>query len=447
MKNSKDSKNTYRIREKSFGDDPEENYKLRGYCLQKRRFEAKKAKLTEALLSGGGLQQIIDIGYQVLGNPMFVSDMGYNVLAFNKNAVVGDPSWPAAKSEEEFAAYERIKKLNDSGVFERLYSSESPCIEHFDYAPTRWMATKIAINGDNIGHVAVVESNKVFTQMDFELLQWLSRIVANELQKEPIRSGQLAGEFEHFLVGMLEEKIIKAETIKKQGNKLGLKAKKYCCLVTVSPELNTAKRMSLSYIRSIINRILGTEKSILYQNKITVLLLCDRKEALSATAKSKLTEFLTSNQMNAGVSACFSELAGLKDHYNQSIKALELGVAINPKQKLFYYDAYAFYYLLEMAGDQNRLKDFCSGALTDLMDYDQKYQTNYCHNLIIHLQNDGNVTKTAQYFQIHRNSMKYRIKKIEEIMAVSLADSEIKFSLMMSFKLLTYLGDELLLKV
>lgn len=60
----------------------------------------------------------------------------------------------------------------------------------------------------------MVESNKVFTQMDFELLQWLSRIVANELQKEPIRSGQLAGEFEHFLVGMLEEKIIKAETIK-----------------------------------------------------------------------------------------------------------------------------------------------------------------------------------------------------------------------------------------
>jgi DNA-binding PucR family transcriptional regulator len=42
--------------------------------------------------------------------------------------------------------------------------------------------------------------------------------------------------------------------------------------------------------------------------------------------------------------------------------------------------------------------------------------------------------------------MKYRIKKIEEIMAVSLTDSEIKFSLMMSFKLLAYLGDEKLLK-
>ncbi|MDO9493269.1 helix-turn-helix domain-containing protein [Acetobacterium sp.] len=56
------------------------------------------------------------------------------------------------------------------------------------------------------------------------------------------------------------------------------------------------------------------------------------------------------------------------------------------------------------------------------------------------------MTKTAQYFRIHRNSMKYRIKKIEKIMVVSLADSEIKFSLMMLFKLPTYLGDENLLK-
>ena len=197
----------------------------------------------------------------------------------------------------------------------------------------------------------------------------------------------------------------------------------------------------MSYVRSIINRILGTEKSILYQNKITVLLLSDGKEAISGNTKSKLIEFLNSNQMNAGVSPCFQDLTRLKNHYTQSIKAMELGASINLKEHLFYYDAYAFYHLLEMAGDQTRLKDLCSGALIDLMDYDQQYKTNYCHNLFIHLQNDGNVSKTAQYFQIHRNSMKYRIKKIEEIMGMPLADSETKFSLLLSFKLLNYLGE------
>ncbi|WP_414733310.1 PucR family transcriptional regulator [Acetobacterium carbinolicum] len=446
MKEKKNAKDSNRIRVKSHPDEQKTTHMIRTLCMQKRRFERKKAKLMTALLSCGGLQHIIDIAYEVLGNPMFVSDMGYNVVAFNKNAEVGDPSWPSTAPEEEFDAYERIKKLNDSGVFERLYSSESPCIEEFDYSPTRWMAHKIAINDKNIGHIAVVEAKKAFEPMDFGLLELLCSVVASELQKEPIQSSQLYSEVEHFLIGILEERIFSAEIIQKQGKKLGLYAKEHLCLVTVSSELKTEKGMSLSYVKSIINRILGTEKSILYQNKITVLLTSDKKEVVSDGAKSKLIEFLNSNQMKAGVSPYFQDLAGLKSHYNQSVKALELGIAMNPEESLYYYEAYACYHLFEIVAGQTGLKDFCNTALTDLMGYDQQYKTNYCHNLCIHLQHDGNVTKTARYFKIHRNSMKYRIKKIEEIMAVSLTDSEIKFSLMMSFKLLAYLGDEKLLK-
>lgn len=442
MMDMKDKKNPNRIRVKSFTDDQEPTQIIRTLFSQKRSFERKKAKLVAALLSCRGLQHIIDVGYEVLGNPMFVSDMGYNVLAFNQNAEVGDPSWPTSESEEEFEAYERIKKLNDSGVFERLYTSEVPCIEHFDYSPTRWMAHKIAINEKNLGHIAVVESKKEFAEMDFELLQFLCSIVASELQKEPLQNSHFNNEFEHFFIDMLEEKILKKETIQKHGKKLNLNAKKYLLVLTISPELKVGNGMSLSYVKSIINRLLGTEKSILYQNKITALLLSDKKQMLSGTTENRLIEFLKSNEMNVGISQCFQDLAGIKNHYIQSIKALELGVFINPQNNLFYYDEYSFYHLLEMAGEQTNLKDFCNPVLLDLIDYDLQYKTNYCHNLFIHLLNDCNVTKTSQHFQIHRNSMKYRIKKIAEIMAVSLDDTEVKFSLLQSFKILTYLGDK-----
>ena len=100
----KDRKNINRIQVKNFRDGRQVTAMIKTLCSQKRSFERKKAKLVAALLSCRGLQHIIDVGYQVLGNPMFVSDMGYNVLAFNKNAVVGDPSWPSAKPEEEFEA-------------------------------------------------------------------------------------------------------------------------------------------------------------------------------------------------------------------------------------------------------------------------------------------------------------------------------------------------------
>ncbi|MBU4440785.1 MAG: helix-turn-helix domain-containing protein [Acetobacterium sp.] len=442
MMDMKEKQNSNRIRVKSLTDDQEPTQMIKTLFSKKRSFERKKAKLVAVLLSCRGLQHIIDVGYEVLGNPMFVSDMGYNVLAFNQNAEVGDPSWPTTEHEEEFEAYERIKKLNDSGVFERLYTSEVPCIEHFDYSPTRWMAHKLTIKEKNIGHIAVVESNKIFLDADLELLQFLCSIVASELQKENVQSSQFENEFEHFLMDMLGEKISKEETIQRQAKKLNLNAKKYAFVITISSELKVGNGMSLSYVRGIINRLLGTEKSIVYQNKITVLLLSDKKEPFSSSTEDKLVEFLKSNEMNAGISTCFQELAGLKNHYTQSVKALELGVSIHPDEKRFYYEEYSFYHLLELAGDQTNLKDFCNPVLLDLIAYDQQYKTNYCHNLFIHLQNDGNVTKTSQHFQIHRNSMKYRIKKIEEIIDTSLNDMEAKFSLLQSFKILTYLGAE-----
>lgn len=411
------------------------------YFLKRREFTEKKTKLVDALLSCQGVQHIIDVGYAVIKNPMFASDLGYNVLAFNKNAKVVDPSWPTAEPEEEFESYERIKKLNDSGVFERLYKSDVPCIENFDYSPTRWMAHKIKIYEKNIGHIAVVESEKAFEDMDLELLQFLCEIVASELQKDTIRLGQYDNEFEHFITDLLDEKITKYESIEKRGKSLKLYTKKNLFVMTICPGDQMGKGMSLSYIKTFINRLLNTEKSILYHNKIIFLMQRDKKEVFSGDPEKKLQEFLTSNELNAGISHCFHGVANFKKNYLQAIKAIELGSAINETNRFYYYQDYAVYHLLESAEAQSDIMNFCSPHLFDLMAYDRQYNTDYCHNLYIYLLNDGNITRTSQIFEIHRNSMKYRIKKIEEILSISLEDSEIKFSLFMSFKIMSYVGD------
>lgn len=415
---------------------------IRTVFLNNRKLNRKKTELMEAHLSCQGLQYIIDVAYEVLGNPMFVSDLGYNILAFNKNADVGDPSWPTASREEEFEAYERIKKLNDSGVFERLYGSSEPCIENFDYSPTRWMANKIAIKEKNIGHIAVVELHQPFADMDLVLLPFLCEIVASELQKETISSGHFSNEFEHFLIDVLDEKITKPETINKQGQKLKLNKKKYLVLVTICFGKNAKNGMSLSYLKGIVNRLLRTEKTILYKNKITVFLANDKKIVFSDIIETRFSDFLKTNEMKVGISQHFSDLTQLGKYYLQSVKAVELGVSLTQNENIFYYQNYAIYHLLEIAGTLSNLKDFCNPVLMELLAYDKQYKTDYYHNLLIYLNNDGNVTKSAEYFQIHRNSMKYRIKKIEEILSISLSDTDTKFSLLLSDKILAYLEEQ-----
>ncbi|MBC3797909.1 hypothetical protein GH807_12730 [Acetobacterium tundrae] len=409
--------------------------------LMKRDFYNKKTKLVAALLDCKGLQHIIDTAYEVLENPMFISDLTYNILAFNENVNVGDPSWPT-KQEEDFESYERLKKLNDSGVFERLYKSEAPCIENFDYSPTRWMAHKITINDKNIGHIAVVESERSFEDTDLEVLQFLCRIVASELQKDRIHYNQFNSEFEHFIIDLLEEKITQYESIEKRAKSLKLNVKRHLLLLTISPCDKNRKGMPLSYIKGFIDRLLNTEKSILYKDKITIIFVSDKKEFLLGETRKKLSEFLKNNQMNAGVSQYFHDIVHLKKFYLQSLKVTELGVQLKPEAHIFYYDDYSIYHLMEMASSQFDLKSFCNPFLLDLIEYDCQYKTDYCHNLYIYLLSDCSMTKASEIFQIHRNSMKYRIKKIEEVLGISLDDVEVKFSLLMTFKILTYVGEK-----
>lgn len=46
-----------------------------------------------ALIERKSIQEIVDIGYELLGNPFQVVDVSYKVLAYTKNVEVDDPNW------------------------------------------------------------------------------------------------------------------------------------------------------------------------------------------------------------------------------------------------------------------------------------------------------------------------------------------------------------------
>ena len=416
-------------------------YKIIHEIFEKNReFSNKKNKLIEGFLGCRNLQNIIDIGYEVLGNPMFVSDLGYHILGFNENVNVIDPSWPA-KPEEEFESYERLKKLNDSGVFERLYRSDTPCIENFDYSPTRWMAHKISLNGKSIGHIAVVESEKIFDEMDSELLQFLCEIVAVELHKDSIKQRHYNSQIEQFFIDLLEEKITKYELIEKRAKDLKLEQKTNMVLVTLTSGNKTERVLSLSYMKNLIDRLFNAEKSVLYKNGISLLFDSEKIKVVTVEMENKLSDFLKSNEMKAGISQCFHDIAQFKKYFHQSVKAIEMGVSLKPEENCFRYDDYSIDHLLEIAASQADLIDFCNPLLFELKDFDHQYKTDYCRNLYIYLLCDGSLTEASKIFEIHRNTMKYRINKIEEILDISLDNIQTKYSLWMSFKILIHIGE------
>lgn len=76
--------------------------------------------------------------------------------------------------------------------------------------------------------------------------------------------------------------------------------------------------------------------------------------------------------------------------------------------------------------------------ITKIIEYDNLYQTTYYQTLKYYLYCFGSLKETAKSLDIHYNSMKYRLNKIEEITECSLRNNnELRIQLLLSLLILS----------
>ena len=80
------------------------------------------------------------------------------------------------------------------------------------------------------------------------------------------------------------------------------------------------------------------------------------------------------------------------------------------------------------------------GPLDKLRSYDQEHEANLLLTLRCWLDNFGDVAATSAQLQVHKNTLRYRLKRISQITEADLNDTEKRFELMLQFRLLRYSG-------
>ncbi len=81
------------------------------------------------------------------------------------------------------------------------------------------------------------------------------------------------------------------------------------------------------------------------------------------------------------------------------------------------------------------------GPLARLEAYDLEHQSNLVETLDCWLQQFGDVSSTADHLHVHKNTLRYRLRRIEEVSGVTLEDPEERFELMLEFRVRQSLGD------
>lgn len=395
--------------------------------------------LTEQLLKAiseptSDLQSILDIGYEHLENPLLVSGKSWKVLAIT-NEVIED--------DEEWMSFINDGVLHSDSVYLNVRNRLTEKIE-LSAAPFRWqnqvmryprMFCRIPVGGKTAATLSVVEYNRSFKNDDYEAVKYIALAIAAQLQKSSDFQYSRGLFQEEFIIELLNGENKNSALLREREKLLNLGFHKYMVVATLDISDFDSGVASVSYIRENVERILNCTAVIL-DERICGILSCQYPDDSIMEYAEKLQKFCRPFHIKCGFSRSFTRLEDAHIHYKNALFATSCGKLFHPDKVVFHYPDYAVY--RSAALSYSKQETGKNPFVRDLEEYDKATGSSLSHTLKLYLYNGYSAPLAADALSVHRNTVLYHLRRIEDILNVDLSDARLRFELTEAYALQDY---------
>ncbi len=134
------------------------------------------------------------------------------------------------------------------------------------------------------------------------------------------------------------------------------------------------------------------------------------------------------NRVAVGLGQSARDINAWRTSYRDAVQAMELAVRLQTDTPLYIGDLGVYQLILSLS-DRERLMDFCQTTLGKLIDYDLRQNADLIKTLEAFFHCHGNLSETAKMLIVHRNTLLYRMNRINEIAAIDLERPETRLAL------------------
>lgn len=362
------------------------------------------------------LSDLLESGTRILGTNLMLADAAYYILAHSHATEPHDPVIQAIvdKGIMEIEQILNIERDPQIRQFRRHCYLQETGGFHLQ-ASVRNLFT----GGSHWGWLISAAPSHTRGQMDVQdelgdiLEQWM------QLDREQQQLWEQAGVFLSILDGSYASR----DSVYYQLRLLGWQPEEEKWVYVFSdPEASLALIHKVEQLSSGVRALIYEEQLLALFHGST--LERQRFEAL-------LNRLLEQTGCRCGVSPCFTDIFDLKAQYGLARASLEHS---SPDRLLVPFGDVALKHGLEIlrreTGDW-----FCHPALGLLRAYDRENRTEFYPTLRAYLFCERSYAATAKALNLHRNTLLYRIARIQEITEADLEDSRVRLHLMLSFLL------------
>lgn len=307
---------------------------------------------------------------------------------------------------------------------------------------------------DSVKH-SLLTSSKL-PKWQKKLIDKLVGLTAISLQTRGILDGHQKVFKEHFIYDLFYHKFESKRIMVKQGKIWGWNLERPHHLILIDIELDHKLLSDINWQEKLIFHVEAeiTEPIIIFpfQDHIVILLEdgenrinSERQEYVLQTVGS-LEKILDNQwediQFNIGIGKWYEDTLNLNKSFQEAKLALKFGKEWFGSDKKIYHINNLGVLRLLIHTHHELLSDFSEEYLSGLIESDREQGTEFIKTLQTYIQYDEKVNEVSELLFVHPNTLRKRLKRIEEITGLQFNDSDDLMTLKIAVRILSFIENK-----
>lgn len=416
-----------------------------------QKLEQAHKKLMDLALNGSPLEELCKETGKLISNPVAIMN--------REGRLIVNEECPDKEKFEQFFSEGSIEikkeKLRFGNIKEVKYSLEYAADRD---KPLTIKAIRIPIFADKYtyGHIVAIINNPIF-EPDILIMERAATIAALEFTKRKAIFEIEKSYYNEFLEILLSCDFESEDEIIKRGLLFNMDLKKSTAVIIITDnsfkelddiplQMNINGPRSKEDLLKAINNYKGLQDAHSFIAGIkgnNVVVVTSISEDNSGRSIKKYTTDLFSYlkntvdqamQLKIGVGKAYANIRNLNRSFQEALEALKIS-QLSKDTNVIFFEELGFYKILS---EKNRgeLEHFVDELLQPVFEYDRNKKGDLLNTLETYFDTNRNLKLTSTKLFTHYNTVLYRIKKIEELTAISLDNPEDALNLEIAINIL-----------
>lgn len=406
-----------------------------------QRFHHWSGLVYEAVAKRRPLMDIFSLLTMVTPNPWYLADPSFRMLAIKDEPDYCEisPIW-RYQAAHGHLPIDVIFRMISSGELQKM--NETPhalCFCKTTAFVNAFVSKTIFSPKGVIGHFYIIGMYGEPTAYELEIAEFFGNRLTDLLSGCPEYLPTTGNFFDYYFIDLLEG-TADDEMAAAVLDNLGWKESDVYRVLALEACQRDSIDQTLSnlQIQMFEDQLKG--KAFLYEDQLVVLInetaafsSCEDGESREMRLRRTVKGILQQFEASGGYSETFLSLRRFRTYYLQARAAREYACRSGKSCQLLSYARIAVPYLASALYAHVPPELVCHPAVTVLRQYDRDNNGELLHTLRCYLDHEQNTQKTAQELYIHRNSLIYRLDRIQQLTNLDLSNPKERLRLSLSF--------------